>query len=100
MKQMFDLSPSMTHPFLKYAESAQIDNEKVLRLIDELRAGLSEEDSLQRQDPRNRLYFQKQKNVMTCYCILLHVLCLADLSDNREPYDCFIDGWNNNTNYH
>lgn len=96
MNQMFDFSPSTTVPFLRYAENAHFVNEKVLHLIEDLRAGLSEEKQLQEkeQQPDRRLYFQRQKNIMTCYCILLHVQCLADLSENDEQYVRFLDGWN------
>lgn len=98
MKQMFNFTPSMTHPFLRYAENAHVGNQQVLRLIDDLRQGLSEEDQIQSQEQKNRLYAQKQKNVMTCYCIMLYIQCLANLSANSNPYDRFIDNWNNNSN--
>lgn len=91
---MFDFSPNTTHTFLEYAENAHLSNEKVLQLIDDLRDGLSREETLQSCDHAYRLYTQKQKNVMTCYCIMLHVLCLADLSEDREQYDQFLGGWN------
>ena len=70
---MFNFTPNMTHPFLRYAENAHIGNQKVLRLIDDLRHGLSEEDQIQSLEQKNRLYTQKQKNVMTCYCIMLYI---------------------------
>ena len=95
---MFNFTPSMTHPFLRYAENAHIVNQKVLRLIDDLRKGLSEENQIQSQEQKNRLYAQKQKNVLTCYCIMLYIQCLANLSANDNPYDRFIDDWNNNNN--
>lgn len=95
---MFNFNPSMTHPFLKYAENTPISNEKVLLLIDDLRQGLSEEDMLKTQDETNRLYSQMHKNVLTCYCIMLHIQCLADISDDRELYDRFIHDWDDS--YH
>lgn len=98
MKQMFNFTPSMTHPFLRYAENAHVGNQKVLRLIDDLRQGLSEENQIQSQEQKNRLYAQKQKNVMTCYCIMLYIQCLANLSTDNNSYNRFIDDWNNNRN--
>ena len=96
MKQMLNFTPNMTRPFLRYAENAHIGNQKVLRLIDDLRQGLSDEDMIQSPEQKNRLFAQKQKNVMTCYCIMLYVECLANLSANNNPYDRFINNWNNN----
>ena len=96
MKQMLNFTPNMTRPFLRYAENAHIGNQKVLRLIDELRQGLSDEDMIQSPEQKNRLLAQKQKNVMTCYCIMLYVECLANFSANNNPYDRFINNWNNN----
>ena len=95
---MLNFTPSMTHPFLKFAENAHFVNQMVLQLIDELRKGLSEEDMIQNQKQTNRLFTQKQKNVMTCYCIMLHVQCLANMSDNHELYDHFISEWKNMSN--
>ena len=95
---MFNFTPSMTHPFLRYAENAHIANKKVLRLIDDLRQGLSEEDMIQSPEQKNRLFAQKQKNVMTCYCIMLYVQCLAYYSTNDNPYDRFLNNWNNTGN--
>ena len=95
---MFNFTPSMTHPFLRYAENAHIVNQKVLRLIDDLRQGLSEEDQIQSPEQKNRLYAQKQKNVMTCYCIMLYVQCLAYLSDNGNSYNRFINDWDSTCN--
>ena len=96
MKQMFNFTPNMTHPFLRYAENAHIGNQKVLRLIDDLRQGLSEEDMIQSPEQKNRQFAQKQKNVMTCYCIMLYVQCLANLSAKGDLYDRFINDWNSN----
>ena len=93
---MFNFTPNMTRPFLRYAENAHIGNQKVLRLIDDLRQGLSDEDMIQSPEQKNRLLAQKQKNVMTCYCIMLYVECLANFSANNNPYDRFINNWNNN----
>ena len=93
MKPMLNFTPSMTHPFLKFAENAHIVNQMVLQLIDELRMGLSEEEMIQNQKQTNRLYYQEQKNVMTCYCIMLHIQCLAYMSDNNEQYNHFINEW-------
>lgn len=93
MDQTFYFNTSMTHSFLRYAENTHIMNEKVQVLIDDLRKGLREEDQLQGQTPTNKLNSQKQKNVMLCYCIMLHVQCLADICDNHELYDQFIDDW-------
>ena len=90
---MLNFTPSMTHPFLKFAENAHIANRKVLQLIDDLRNGLSEEELIQSQKQTNRLFTQKQKNVMTCYCIMLHIQCLAYMSDHRKLYDHFINEW-------
>ena len=95
---MFNFTPSMTHPFLRYAENAHIGNQKVLRLIDDLRQGLSEDDQIQSPEQKNRLYAQMQKNVMTCYCIMLYVQCLAYLSDNGNPYNRFINDWDSTCN--
>lgn len=93
MEQLFTFNPSMTHPFLTYAENTQISNVKVLQLIDELRKGLSEEDNLQEVNQECKLYSQKQKNVMTCYCILLYIQCLAYISVEHELYDLFLNNW-------
>ena len=93
MDQTFYFNTSMTHSFLRYAESTHIKNEKVQLLIDDLRRGLLVEDHLQNQDTL-KLNSQKQKNVMLCYCIMLHVQCLADISDNCEFYNSFINDWN------
>ena len=95
---MLNLTPSMTHPFLKFAENAHIVNQMVLQLIDELRRGLSEEEMIQSRKQTNRLFTQKQKNVMTCYCIMLHIQCLAYNSDNYELYDHFINEWKSMSN--
>ena len=95
MKQMLNFTPNMTRPFLRYTENAHIGNQKVLRLIDELRQGLSDEDMIQSPEQKNRLLAQKQKNVMTCYCIMLYVECLANFSANNNPYDRFINNWIN-----
>lgn len=93
MKQMFNFTTSMTHPFLKYAENAHLTNRKVIQLIDDLRNGLSEEDAIQSQKEPYRLSAQKQKNIMTCYCIMLYIQCLAYFSDEHERYDRFINNW-------
>ncbi len=92
MDQSFYFNTSMTHSFLRYAENTHIMNEKVQVLIDDLRKGLREEDQLQAQ--YGKLNSQKQKNVLICQCIMLHVQCLADISDDSEPYDRFMNGWN------
>lgn len=92
MDQSFYFNTSVTHSFLRYAENTHIMNEKVQVLIDDLRKGLREEDQLQAQ--YGKLNSQKQKNVLICQCIMLHVQCLADISDDSEPYDRFMNGWN------
>lgn len=99
MNQLLNFIPSMTRPFLRFAESAHICNQKVLRLIDDLRQGLSEEDMIQSQDQTIRLYSQRQKNVMTCYCIMLYVQCLANFSAKGNLYDRFINDWSSNCNF-
>ncbi len=94
MHQPFIFNPSMVHTFLRYAEGTKVSNQRVLLLIDDLRRGLSEEDQLNGQTQYYRWNSQKQKNVMICQCIMLHIQCLADISDDREPYDRFVNGWN------
>ena len=94
MDQTFYFNARMTHSFLRYAENTHISNQKVLVLIDNLRKGLSEEDMLQKQGLTEKLNFCIRKNVRTCSCIILHVQCLADISDDSEPYDRFMNGWN------
>lgn len=95
MNQPFYFRPSMTHTFLKYAELMNINNQNIRLLISDLRKGLSEEDILQGQAQYSKLNCQKQKNVLICECIMLHVQCLADICDDSTPYDCFVNGWNN-----
>lgn len=94
MNQISHFDVSMTHSFLSYAESMPVSNQKVQVLIDDLRKGLIEEKMLEGQDEKNRLFSQRQKNVLLCQCILLHVQCLADVSDNNEQYNRFINDWN------
>ena len=94
MYQSFHFNSNMTHTFLRYAEKTNISNQKVLLLIDDLRKGLSEEDMLKGQAQYSKLNSQKQMNVLICQCIILHVQCLADISDDSEPYDRFMTGWN------
>lgn len=94
MHQSFIFNPSMTHTFLRYAEKTMVTNQKVLLLIDDLRRGLSEEDQLNGQNQYYKWKSQKQKNVLICQCIMLHIQCLADISDDSEPYDRFVNGWN------
>lgn len=95
MNQTFYFNARMTHTFLRYAENSHIGNKKVLLLIDNLRKGLSEEEKLKEQGQTDKLYSSIRKNVKTCSCIMLHVQCLADISDNHEPYDRFINDWSN-----
>ena len=85
----------MTHTFLRYSEHTSINNQKIRLLISDLRKGLSEEDLLKGQAQYSKLNSQKQKTVRICQCIILHVQCLADISDDSTPYDCFMNGWNN-----
>lgn len=94
MHQSFTFNPSMTHTFLRYAEKTMVTNQKVLLLIDDLRRGLSVEDQLLGQSQYYKWKSQKQKNVLICQCIMLHIQCLADISDDSEPYDRFVNGWN------
>ena len=94
MYQSFHFNSNMTHTFLRYEEKTNISNQRVLLLIDDLRKGLSEEDLLKGQAQYSKLNSQKQKNVLICQCIILHVQCLADISDDSEPYDRFMNGWN------
>ena len=98
MEQMLNFTANMTHPFLKYAENAHLNNQKVLQLIDDLRNGLSEEDVIQSQKEPYRLISQKQKNVMTCYCIMIYIQYLAYFSDNPKLYDRFINNWTSTRN--
>ena len=84
----------MAHTFLRYAEETKVSNQKVLLLIDDLRRGLSVEDQLKGRSQYNKWNSQKQKNVLTCECIMLHIQTLADISDDSEPYERFINGWN------
>ena len=94
MNQPFYFSPSMTHTFLRYAEHTNINNQKISLLISDLRRGLSVEDQLLGQSQYYKWKSQKQKNVLICQCIMLHIQCLADISDDSEPYDRFMNGWN------
>ena len=94
MYQSFSFNSSMTHAFLRYAEKATVINQRILLLIDDLRKGLSMEDLLQVQDQRSKWHSQKQKNVLICQSIMLHIQCLADISDDSEPYEIFMKVWN------
>ena len=94
MEQTFYFNAEMTRTFLRYAEATQISNQKVLLLIDDLRKGLSVEEMLEKQGSMKQLHASISQNVRTCYRIMFHVLFLADLADDRSPYDRFMNGWN------
>jgi len=94
MDQTFYISSSMMHTFLKYVEHMHFRDQKVLLLIDNLEKGLSEEEKLQKQGQTDKLKFRVCKNIKTCYCIMLHVQCLMDISDDCQQYANFINNWN------
>ena len=95
MDQAFYFNAKMTHTFLKYAESVHFSNQKVQSLIDDLRKGLSEVEKLHQQGQMEKMSSSIRKNVKLCSCIMLHVQCLADISDDSALYDRFINGWSN-----
>ena len=94
MNPSFIFYPDMTHTFLSYAEKTNVSNQKVLLLIDNLRRGLSEEDLLKKQAKYIKWNFQKQKNLLTCQCIMIRIQCLANLSAKGNLYGHFINDWN------